>query len=187
MRFVGNQYVEDCIAVQRGVYGIPEEFSVLDKGDRIHVSIQTALAQNEFTTPVIRKSGNLISFDSSSVEAVLRGRYPIYSKLNDIFAVVTINGDFMKGTNSWSETTRVDFYTPENLLGGLDVNSPTKGLLSFVKPAYLDSTLCTGLAIGGKGICFPSPVPLGRAVLELVTPHISSKLDFYRARVRGTH
>lgn len=183
MRFEGNVYVDDCIVASKGVYGIADKFSVIDKGDKVHVSLQTAVSGYGFVQPTIKKNWDLVSFGSSDVESVLKGRYPIYSRLTDIFAIVTVDGDYIKGKDTWSDNTRVEFYVPGGLLYGFDVNSPTKGVLSFCREVMLESTLCSCFLVGKERLEFNRGVTLRDAVLMAVAPNLNSKLDFYRARV----
>lgn len=183
MRFEGSGYVDECIVVGKGVYGIADKFSAIDKGDKIHVSLQTAVSGYGFVQPTIKKNWDLVSFDSSAVDSVLKGRYPIYSRLNDIFAVVTVDGDYIKSTDSWSDNTRVEFYVPGGLLYGFDVNSPTKGVLSFCREVMLESTMCSFFLMGKNKLEFKFNLPLKDAVLKAIAPNINSKSDFYRARV----
>lgn len=186
MNLLGSTYVNECVLVNKGVYGIADKFSTLDRGDSIHVSIQTALTGYGFTQPKIKKDGELHPINIGSVDAIIKGRYPIYSNLDDIFSVVTINGDFNKATQSWSSNTRVEFFTPKGIVSGFDLSSPTKGTLSFVKEFSLELTPCSSFSIGCQTVNFGYQMSLGKAVLEMIKPFIGSKSDFYTGRIRGS-
>ena len=185
MRFVGNQYIDDCVLVGNEAYAITEEFSAVNRGDKIHVSIQTAITGYGFVAPKVRRNGTLQSFSASEVDALLKGRYSIYFSLDDIFAVVVINGDYIKSNNCWSEDTRVELYTPDTLLSGLDLTNPTKGVLSFIREHSLELTSCTGLCIGSSRLSFTAPVQLRYAILEaLPLSSVYSKSAFYIRRTQ---
>lgn len=186
MKLLGSTYVSECVLINKGLYAIADKYNAIDRGSYIHVSLQTALSGYGFVIPRIKKDGGLIPIDMEMLDSLIRGRYTVYSSLDDIFVIVSINGDYIKDTQSWSDDTRVEFFVPVGIVSGFDLNSPTKGVLSFTKNFQIASTKCSSLLIGRSNIKFNSPVNLEDAVLSAISPFISSRLNFYTGRIVGS-
>ena len=182
MRVQGGKFIDDCVCVSTGVYAIADEFSVLNKEDRVHVSLQTSLNGVGFALPKIKKGGALHDFPKSAVDSVVAGRYPIYTSLEDIFVVVTVSGDLIKGTNEWSDKTQICLYSPGDVVSGFSAKSPTKGSIAFTREHSIELTPCSRLTLGDTTVTFDCAVSLKDAILAVLKGMISSKNEFYMWR-----
>lgn len=181
MRLVGNTYVEDFICLDNGVYGIADDFKSLQSANKIHVSIQTCITGYSFAMPRIRTNGKLVPL-AGYVEKAISGRYPIYSSLDDAFIIVRINGDLDLNLGEWTRGTRVEFYTLGNIVDGMSITSPQRGVISLVREIPLETALVRSFSIGSKSLLLDNAIPLRDMILSVIKPYISSKIDFYKGR-----
>lgn len=181
MRLVGNTYVEDFICLDNGVYGIADDFKSLQSASKIHVSIQSCITGYGFVTPRIRTNGKLIPL-TGHVERAISGRYPIYSSLDDAFIIVRINGDLDLNTGEWSRGTRVEFYTLGNIVDGMSITSPQRGVISLVREIPLEEAQVRSFTMGSKYLVLDTAIPLKDMILTVIKPYVSSKVDFYKGR-----
>lgn len=181
MRLVSNTYVEDFICMDNGVYGIADEFKSVRRFNNIHLSIQTCITGYGFVIPRIRTKGQLVPLEGY-VNKAISGRYPIYSSLDDSFLVVRIEGDFGCTSGQWAKDTRVEFFTLNQVVGGMSLQSPQKGVISLTREVSLESVPVKSFTIGKKVLMLDNPIPLRDMILTAIQPYIQCKSDFYKGR-----
>lgn len=181
MRLVGNTYVDDFVCLDNGVYGIADEFKSLRRLDKVHVSIQTCITGYGFVMPRIRTNGKLVPLEGY-VEKAISGRYPIYSSLDDSFIVVRVEGDLDCTLGKWTDSTRVEFFTLNQVVGGMSLQSPQKGVISLTREVSLESVPVRSFTIGKKVLMLDNPIPLRDMILTVIQPYVLCKSDFYKGR-----
>lgn len=183
MRRMGNSYVDDFVCLDAGVFGIADEFYSIQRGNKLHVSLQTFITGYGFVVPRIRTNGQLIPLEGN-VDKAITGRYPIYTNLDEAFIVVKVDGDLDTQTGIWSENTQVEFFSPDKTVSGADLASPQKGVIMFKRETRLGYTPVSCFMIGRKSLVLDSAVPLRNMILAVITPYVGSKKEFYLARTQ---
>lgn len=184
MERLGKQYVMPCTLTPSGDFLLLESFrSVgITSKNSVHVNLCAGLAGNCFSFPGIKVRGGMFErFGKTVVDTVLNARNPIYFSINNTMCVVEVRGTYRLDDLTWSDDTTVVFYS---VVDSISVKGKLYAV--FVPDERYNKVGISSFSIDGFSyLTFKQPKTYDRAVLLSLIDNVSTKKDFYYARVGG--